>query len=1064
MEFVVQSSEGVPEGSLLSIKIGETKRQGPLSQIGQPFRFSTSPAEPLPMKVELLTLAAPPQTLSLNPSLTSLVLDFGGRKKVTLSQRQAPELQRSPADVKEAAESRGLSTDKKAIAQSAASYLEKHDLVRTFQDILHGLLVAKPQDPFAYLEEHVARAKALYMKQVNPAMAAEAASMGAPEPSKSRARGSIQTCSKVESLLKILQRTSRNLPLIMPYLPNDLSDALSSKGFADECVKQFRMLDACGKGKLGPTDLIPVIVQLSTGNHSSISADQVQRFVQIFDANQDGMICMDEFTTLTQFVVVAAHLESDEGKRLLDNVQIEDQRFKDFLDLLESDKDKINDVVPFLPDWLITRLTSDSFMEECQTQFRMLDKDNSGALEPRELFDVVASLTECTFIDDSKLMKFVKVFDVQDNNVITREEFLDFAQFLAVVNFLSTTVEGQQVAQASLDYANKGELDKHIDKLKKDWKTYPQVLRFLPKAVVDDVSSNDFHQKCMDTFKYFDQGKKGSLEPFKIFPLLGKLCAEHPIHMDDARCEEIFSYYDKEKKGLIFEKEVVEFARFVVVISYLICCSEWHDKSVQHSKARIEELLDFLKKHCQQLDDILPYLPRDFQEELMSYEFEQHCLNDFKSLDKNQTGVLEPHLLIPLILQLSEGHHLALTYDHVMEFVGLFDTLRNGVITPAEYINFSRFMMILAFLETEEGQAVAQTSDIASSKKRVEDLLQMLEKDRNTIHKIVPLLPAEVYEDVTSDAFVMGCEGRFKDLDKDKNGTLEPSELFPIIVELSEAHPYAIDFEHCVQFTKIFDIRGDGVIRKDEFVDFARFLCIMSYMQSAEGQRTMSDGLKIMESSREVDALMETLKKDRREMRKVIPYLPDDLRDELLSQQFSAHCHDKFNELDKDGSGSLCNAELYPLILELTDAHHYALDLDQCQKFADVFDDEKTGVISKKEFVNFARFLMVMSYLKTEDGKKTLQVATEDNTRRDVKKPVQPPTDALAIVPTNAGHMALDLEFYQKKADKLAKENDTLRSQMFRMDESIRRMESRMEEQEQRLRHAEIDLRVAGKR
>ena len=34
--------------------------------------------------------------------------------------------------------------------------MEKHDLVRTFQDILHGLLISKPEDPFAYLEEHAA--------------------------------------------------------------------------------------------------------------------------------------------------------------------------------------------------------------------------------------------------------------------------------------------------------------------------------------------------------------------------------------------------------------------------------------------------------------------------------------------------------------------------------------------------------------------------------------------------------------------------------------------------------------------------------------------------------------------------------------------------------------------------------------------------------------------------------------------------------------------------------------------------------------------------------------------
>merc|ERR1719478_2134966 len=113
-------------------------------------------------------------------------------------------------------------------------------------------------------------------------------------------------------------------------------------------------------------------------------------------------------------------------------------------------------------------------------------------------------------------------------------------------------------------------------------------------------------------------------------------------------------------------------------------------------------------------------------------------------------------------------------------------------------------------------------------------------------------------------------------------------------------------------------------------------------------------------------------------MRKVIPYLPEGLRDELLSDVFASTCLEKFKSLDKDGNGSLDPEELYPLILEMTDAHHYALDLEQCKQFTAIFDDAKTGVISQKEFVNFARFLMVMSYLGTEDGKKTLAIANAD--------------------------------------------------------------------------------------
>jgi len=251
----------------------------------------------------------------------------------------------------------------------------------------------------------------------------------------------------------------------------------------------------------------------------------------------------------------------------------------------------------------------------------------------------------------------------------------------------------------------------------------------------------------------------------------------------------------------------------------------------------------------------------------------------------------------------------------------------------------------------------------------------------------------------------------------------------------------------------------------------------MNYLQSSDGQQKTDEGLKILESSKQIDDLIKDLQRDRRQMRKVIPYLPEDLRDELLSEEFASTCIAKFSALDKDNSGSLEPVELYPMILEMTKAHQYALDDEQCIRFTAIFDDEKTGVISKKEFLNFARFLMVMSYLRTEDGQNVLAIATEKHEEKKQAKKAQkdaqraaqrasPPSQSTDIVARGPGgddgHMAIDLEFYQGKSEKLSRENDALRNQIFSMEEAMRRMEGRMDEQEQRLRHAEIDLRTVG--
>merc|ERR1719162_1230619 len=122
-------------------------------------------------------------------------------------------------------------------------------------------------------------------------------------------------------------------------------------------------------------------------------------------------------------------------------------RFSEFIDILITDKDRINDIVPFLPDWLVQHLTTDSFLDDCMDHFDLLDKDKSDCLSPDEVVPLVLSLSkvDATALNLEKCRQFVDVFDVHRNGVIMRDEFLEFAQFLAVMNFLSSSVEGQQI-------------------------------------------------------------------------------------------------------------------------------------------------------------------------------------------------------------------------------------------------------------------------------------------------------------------------------------------------------------------------------------------------------------------------------------------------------------------------------------------------------------------------------------------------------------------------------------------------------------------------------------------
>jgi len=189
------------------------------------------------------------------------------------------------------------------------------------------------------------------------------------------------------------------------------------------------------------------------------------------------------------------------------------------------------------------------------------------------------------------------------------------------------------------------------------------------------------------------------------------------------------------------------------------------------------------------------------------------------------------------------------------------------------------------------------------------------------------------------------------------------------------AHPYSVDTEECQRFVQIFDSRGDGVIHEDEFLEFARFLCVMSFLHSPEGKIQVEEGMQVLEDSMKIDSLIGMLQTNRRNLHKVIAYLPDSLREELFSERLRVTCVERFSELDVDRDGVLDARELYPVIISLAGAHSLALDLDQCDRFTSIFDDEENGVISRNEFVNLSRFLMVMAFLKGQDAGGSLPMA-----------------------------------------------------------------------------------------
>jgi len=545
------------------------------------------------------------------------------------------------------------------------------------------------------------------------------------------------------------------------------------------------------------------------------------------------------------------------------------------------------------------------------------------------------------------------------------------------------------------------------------------------------------------------------LDPTELFPLMVQLAEGHPIRMDHESCMRFTAAFDKDKNGVISLNEFADLCRFVIVMGYLQFTKDWRESTVEHSREVIDELLVIMKEHRKRLPEVLPLLPDELLDEISGPAFTKSCLDYFSSLDKDNNGSLEPKELVPCVISITEAHPIALTKEQCLKFVDFFDTEGTGVISKAEFIDFVRFMIIMAYLESEEAKAVAAAENLAAGEKKIEELLYMLEHDRNAVHKIVPLLPDKVFDHLTSDKFVQETHAKFVELDVNHNDVLTPQELFPVIVELSEAHPYSVDMQQCERFTSIFDMHGDGVIRLDEFLDFARFMCIMQFLHSEEGRHEVAEGLQILADSKQSEDLIVLLERDWHEMKRVIPYLPDDLRDELLSEHFTLDCLRRFEELDYDCSGSLSPSQVLPIIVDMTNAHHHALDETQCARFVAIFDEAKTGVISKQEFVNFARFLMVMSFLQTERGQKTLELAItypQDEVPNGMtalvvvggNKAPSMPTSPQSM-PTSPQQIAADLEFYMQRTEALEVENQAQRRRLSEMESMMKAMQEKVD-------------------
>lgn len=344
------------------------------------------------------------------------------------------------------------------------------------------------------------------------------------------------------------------------------------------------------------------------------------------------------------------------------------------------------------------------------------------------------------------------------------------------------------------------------------------------------------------------------------------------------------------------------------------------------------------------------------------------------------------------------------------------------MISRAEFMDFTAFVMVVSFLESEAG---SECRRILDGEKKTEDLLKQLRAGKANLFEVVPYLPDWLVDLVMSEEFVSSCLSRFTELDADKNDTLDATELYPVVLELSEAHPFSVELTHCQQMLEIFDEDKNGVISREEFVDFARFVMVNCYLKSDEGRGLLGavEEVKAIEAGEEqIEALLGALKNGKAGVQKTFPFLPLWLVEGLCNEQFAASCQEKFEALDVDQSGYLDPTELYPVVMKMSEAHPFSVSLEHCTRLLKMFDADGNGVISRGEFADFAMFVMISCYLDTEEGKMLA---------RQVDSPV-------------VQRLQENAEEQQAAVQRLQEENEELRLKTQNLEQMLRAVEEKV--------------------
>ncbi|OLP82881.1 6-phosphofructokinase 3 [Symbiodinium microadriaticum] len=178
MEVVVENASGIPEGSILSIRAGNVRRQGTLST-DKPVQFAqTSLLDACPFKVDIFAPLGSSR-LVLRPKNDRYTVSFGDSEKKMSLDLLVQGLSAAGPDKPQ------LTAPREELLSDTEAYLERHELQRFIQNLITSVLADKPDDPYAYMAHHLSNAR---VKEIPRPPSVQAAQSHTKRPAKKPAR------------------------------------------------------------------------------------------------------------------------------------------------------------------------------------------------------------------------------------------------------------------------------------------------------------------------------------------------------------------------------------------------------------------------------------------------------------------------------------------------------------------------------------------------------------------------------------------------------------------------------------------------------------------------------------------------------------------------------------------------------------------------------------------------------------------------------------------------------------------------------------------------------------